>query len=54
MYVSEVYKPFISEGLVSLLHDKVNNRKIEILRDTGASQSLLLADVLPISEILLR
>ena len=25
--VSEVYMPFISEGLISLLHDKVNNRK---------------------------
>ena len=48
--VSEVYKRFISEGLVSLLHDKVNNRNIKILRDTGASQSLLLADVVPFSE----
>ena len=44
--VPEVYKPFISEGLVSLLHDKVNKTEIKILRDTGASQSLLLADVL--------
>ena len=35
--VSEVYKPFISGGLVSLLHDKVNSRNIKILRDTGAS-----------------
>ena len=48
--VSEVYKPFISEGLVLLLPDKVNNRKINILRVTGASQSLLLADVLPLSK----
>ena len=48
--VSEVYKPLISGGLVSLLHEKVNNRKIKILRDTSASQSLLLADVLPFSE----
>ena len=48
--VSELYKPFTSEGSVSLLHDKVNNRKIKILRHTGASQSLLLADVLPFSE----
>ena len=48
--VSEVYKPFISEGLVSFLHDKVNNRKIKILKDTGASQCLLLADVLLFSE----
>ena len=35
--VFKVYEPFISEGLVSLLHDNVNNRKIEMLRDTGAS-----------------
>ena len=48
--VSEVYKPFILEGLISLLNDKVNNRKFKILRDTDASQSLFLADVLPFSE----
>ena len=48
--VSEVCKPFIPEGLVSLLHDKVNSRKIKILRYIGASQSLLLADVLPFSQ----
>ena len=48
--VSEVFKPFISEGLVSLFHDKVNSRKNKILRDTCASQSLLFADVLPFSE----
>ena len=48
--VSEIYKPFISEGLVSLLHDKVISKKIKILRATGASQSLLLADVLPFSK----
>ena len=47
--VSEVYEPFISEGLVSVLHDKVNSRKHKILRDTGAFQSLILADVLPFS-----
>ena len=48
--VSEVDKPFIPEGLVSLLHNKVNSRKIEILQDTDASESLLLADILPFSE----
>ena len=48
--VSEVYKPFISEGLVSSLHDKVNNIKIKILRDTDASKSVLLADVLSFSD----
>ena len=49
--IYEAYKHFISEGLVSLLPDKVNSKEIEILRDKGASQSLLLADVLPFSEI---
>ena len=39
-----------SEGLVSLLHDTVNNRKIKILRYKGASQSLIFADVLTFSE----
>ena len=48
--VLEVYKPFTSEGLISLLHDKVNNRKIKILRDTSAYQFLLLAGVLPFYE----
>ena len=38
------------ESSVSLLPDKVNNRKIKISRDIGACQSLLLADVLPFSE----
>ena len=48
--VSGVYKPLISEGSVSLLHDNIKNIKIKILRDTGASHSLLLADVLLFSE----
>ena len=47
--VSEAYKPFISEGLISLLYHKVNNRKIKILRDAGAFHSLL-ADVVPFCE----
>jgi len=46
----EDYKPFISEGFVSLNGDNVNLRPIRILRDTGASQSLLLDGVLPLSE----
>ena len=44
--ISKVYKSLISKGLIYFLHDTVNNRKIKILRDTDASQFLLLADVL--------
>jgi len=46
----EDFKPFISEGFVSLSGDSANLRPIRILRDTGASQTLLLDGVLPLSE----
>ena len=49
-FVQEVYEPFLSEGTVSLLHDKSITKPIRILRDTGASQSLILADAIPLSE----
>ena len=42
----ENYKPFISEGVVSLVGDE----KVKILRDTGATQSLMLDSVLPLTE----
>ena len=45
----ENYKPFISEGVVSLVGDE----KVKILRDTGATQSLMLDSVLPLTEIVL-
>ena len=43
------YNPFISKGYVSLSE---NSKKIliEILRDTGATQSLLVEGILPLSE----
>ena len=44
------YDPFISQGLVSLVGEEAQAQFIYILRDTGASQSLLLEGVLPLSE----
>lgn len=49
--VLEKYSPFISEGCVSLVRDSCTNFKpVKILRDTGASQSLLIDGILPLSE----
>ena len=46
----ETFEPFIHDGFVSLTSDLSNATAVKILRDTGASQSLLLADALPFSE----
>ena len=46
----ENYKPFISEGVVSLVGDENSSQKVTILRDTGATQSLMLDSVLPLTE----
>ena len=48
--VMEIYEPFLSDGFVSLNSDYAQSTPIKILRDTGASQSLILADTLPFSE----
>ena len=48
--VMEIYGPFLSDGFVSLNSDFAQSTPINILRDTGASQSLILADTLPFSE----
>ena len=48
--VIEIYEPFLSDGFVSLNSDSAQSTPIKILRDTGASQSLILADTLPFSE----
>ena len=45
--VPSEYKPFVSHGTVSL--GSGEESPVTILRDTGASQSLILADVLPFS-----
>ena len=46
----EISEPFLSYGFVSLNSDFAQSTPITILRDTGASQSLILADTLPFSE----
>ena len=46
----ETYEPFLSDEFVSLSSDYAHSTPIKILRDTGASQSLILADTLPFSE----
>ena len=46
----ENYKPFISEGVVSLVGDENSSQKVKILRDSGATQSLMLDSVLPLTE----
>ena len=48
--VMEIYEPFLSDGFVSLNSDFAQSAPITILRDTGAFQSLILADTLPFSE----
>ena len=48
--VMEIYESFLSDGFVSLNSDYAQSTPIKILRDTGASQSLILADTLPFSE----
>ena len=47
--VMEIDEPFLSDGFVSLNSDFAQSTPITILRDTGASQSLILADTLPFS-----
>ena len=49
-FIQEVYEPFLSEGTISLLHDKSITKPIRILRDTCASQSLILAEAISLSE----
>ena len=48
--VMDIYEPFLSDDSVSLNSDFAQSTPIKILRDTGASQSLILADTLPFSE----
>ena len=47
--VPDVYEPFVSQGTVSLVGSGEEN-PVTILRDTGASQSLVLDSVLPFSD----
>ena len=44
------YKPFILEGVVSLIGDENSSQKVTILRDIGATQSFMLDSLLPLTE----
>lgn len=44
------YRPFVSQGFVSLTDHENSYVPISILRDTGAAQSVILSSVLPWSE----
>ena len=46
--VREEYLPFVSEGCVSRSENDSDSVPIKILRDTGATQSLMLQDALPV------
>ena len=43
------YNPFITKWFVSLIGDKTSLQPITILRDTGASQTLMLENSLPLT-----
>lgn len=44
------FKPFILEGVVSLTGNPKDQQPVKMLRDTGASQSIIRESVLPFSE----
>ena len=46
----ENYKPLISEGVASLVGDESSSHKVNILRDTGTTQTLMLDSVQPLTE----
>lgn len=48
--VPDEFKPFTSEGFASLPGDMGGKRPVTIVRDTAASQSVLLRGVLPLTE----
>ncbi len=48
--VPDEFKPFTSEGFVSLPGDDTKKQPVTILRDKAVSQSVLLRGVLPLTE----
>ena len=49
MILLENYKHFITNVFVSLIGDETSLQPIKILRDTGASQTLMLDNILLLS-----
>lgn len=50
MEVESRFKTFLSQGFVSVTGEEKDRVPITILRDTGAHQSFMLDDVLPLSD----
>ncbi|CAB3980524.1 Retrovirus-related Pol poly, partial [Paramuricea clavata] len=48
--IMKVFQPFVFDGSVSFQNDESAISQIKILRDTGASQSLVLTNTLPFSK----
>jgi len=48
--IDPCFKPIVFEGLISLTGESADQRPVRILRDTGGSQSVIVASVLPFSE----
>ncbi|XP_039896814.1 uncharacterized protein LOC120739179 [Simochromis diagramma] len=48
--VDPCFKPFLLDGTVSLTGKPEDGKPIRILRDTGGSRSVILSDVLPLSD----
>ncbi|KAI2660033.1 Gag-Pol polyprotein [Labeo rohita] len=46
----ERFKPFVMKGLLSINGRPEDQKEVQILRDTGASQSFVISDVIPLSE----
>ena len=48
--IMKVFQPFVCDSSVCFQNNESTVSQVEILRDTGASQSLILTDTLPFSE----
>ncbi|KAK5890791.1 hypothetical protein CesoFtcFv8_014277 [Champsocephalus esox] len=48
--IDPCFKPFVFEGLISLTGESDDQRPVRILRDTGGSQSVIVASALPFSD----
>ena len=48
--IMKVFQPFVCDGSVSFQNNESTVSQVKILRDTGASQSLILTNTLPFSE----
>lgn len=44
------YEPFLTEGFISIMGKSTEQVRIKMLRDTGTTQSFVVAGVLPLSE----